>query len=238
MLLLEEKSIENVVLSTSINLRDTMSVKVLDDEVLWNFLVISGYLKIENAILTDDGDTICNVRITNKELLKLFKDIISGWFRTGEVSTGIIKDMLNDLINGNIKEFEESFRYLVRKTFSSFDTGRKAAENFYHAFVLGLLVNLDDRYRVVSNKESGDGRPEVMIIPKDNMLKGTVIEFKVADANDEESMKAAVKKALDQIEKKNYIDEFLYVGIKDVTRIGIAFFGKNVYLGYDIINIH
>jgi hypothetical protein len=131
-----------------------------------------------------------------------------------------------------MKKFEEDFQYIVRKTFSYFDTGKNVAENFYHAFTLGLLVNLDGKYRIVSNKESGDGRPDVIIIPKDNTKKGVIIEFKVSESPDENAMKEAVKTALDQIEKKKYSEELINSDIKEIIKIGIAFCGKIVMLDY------
>jgi len=231
-LLIQDKPIEDVVINTSINFRDLMNVKVLNEEVLWNFLIVSGYLKIEEPVLTEYGDTVCKIKIPNQELLNLFRNIISGWFRTDEVSSNIIRDMMNYLVNGEMKKFEEDFKYIVRKTFGTFDVGKNVAENFYHAFTLGLLVNLDGKYRVLSNKESGDGRPDVIIIPKDNTKKGVIIEFKVAKTNDEESMKGAVAEALKQIEKKQYSDELVYADIKEVIKIGIAFCGKIVKLDY------
>ena len=205
---------------------------MLNEEVLWNFLIVSGYLKIEEPILTKNGDTLCKVKIPNQELLNLFSNIISGWFRTDEVSSNMIKDMMSYLVNGKMKKFEEDFKYIIRKTFSYFDVGKNVAENFYHAFTLGLLVNLDGKYRVISNKESGGGSPDVIIIPNDNTKKGVIIEFKVSENNDEESMSQAVEKALKQIDDKKYSDEFLHLGIKKIIKIGIAFCGKIVKLDY------
>ena len=230
-LLMEGKEIENVIINTSINFRNIMGVKVLNEEVLWNFLIVSGYLKTVNAYINSEGDRISSIKIPNKEILKLYKDIIVQWFIPDDVSSNMIKVMLECLINGKIKEFEKNFRYLVRKTFSTFDVGMNAAENFYHAFTLGLLVNLDNKYRVISNKESGSGRPYVLIIPSDPTKKGVVIEFKTVDKNDDDSMQKGVKEALNQIESKKYTDELTYASVKDIIKIGIAFCGKEVSLG-------
>ena len=230
-LLMENKSIEDVEINTSINFRDIMDVKVLNEEVLWNFLIVSGYLKIKNLRI-EGRRTKAEVLIPNEEILTLYEDMIESWFRTDEVSSSVIKPMLKYLVNGEMKEFEEEFKYIVRKTFSYFDTGKKSSENFYHAFTLVLLVSLDGKYRVVSNRESGDGRPDVMIIPKDTTKKAVIIEFKVSEDKEEESMKAAVEAALDQIEETNYSDELIYSDIKDIIKIGIAFCGKVVKLGY------
>lgn len=230
-LLMENQSVKDVEINTSINFRDIIDVKVLNEEVLWNFLIVSGYLKIKNLRI-EGRRTKAEALIPNEEILTLYEDMIENWFRTDEISTSIIKPMLKYLVNGQMKEFEEDFKYIVRKTFSSFDTGKNVAENFYHAFTLGLLVNLDGKYRVVSNKESGDGRPDVIIIPKDNTKKGVIIEFKVSESSDEEPMKAAVDNALEQIDEKQYSDELIHSDIKEIIKIGIAFCGKIVKLGY------
>lgn len=232
-LLIEGKELENVNVNTSINFRNIMDMQMLDEEVLWNFLIVSGYLKTVDAKYDEEGDRVCKLKIPNKEILKLYKNIIVEWFRPDEVSSSMIKPMLEYLVNGRIEEFEKDFKYLVRKTFGTFDVGRNAAENFYHAFVLDMLVNLEGKYRVMSNKESGDGRPDVIIIPKDVSKKGVVIEFKVTDKNDEAALQDSVKEALGQIDRKNYADELRYAGIKEVIKIGIAFCGKEVYLGYN-----
>jgi hypothetical protein len=133
-------------------------------------------------------------------------------------------------------KFQDDFKYLVRKTFGQFDIGRNKAENFYHAFTLGLLVNLDGKYRVISNRESGDGRPDVIILPKDTSKKAVLIEFKIATDSEDETMQKAVEIALKQIDVKNYIDEINYAGIKEVIKIGIAFCGKTVALGYGTVH--
>ncbi len=234
--LIERKAVEDVIINTSINFRDIIDAKVLNAEVLWNFLIVSGYLKTED-LRVEGRRTKASVKIPNQEILSLYEDMIEGWFRTDEVSSNIIKNMVQHLVNGEIKKFEHDFRYLVRKTFGYFDVGINVAENFYHAFTLGLLVNLEDKYRVLSNKESGDGRPDVMIIPNDISKKGVVIEFKIADSADDATMQEAVDQALSQINCKNYIDEFLFTGIKEVIKIGIAFCGKNVSIGYEEYSI-
>ncbi len=165
-LLMEGGEIPDVAVNTSINFRNIAGTRLLNEEVLWNFLVVSGYLKTQNLRI-EGRRTVAGLKIPNAEILTLYEDMIMKWFDVEDVSTNMIKEMLEHLINGRVKEFESDFKYLVRKTFSTFDVGRNAAENFYHAFTLGLLVNLDKRYRVVSNRESGEGRPDVMIIPSD-----------------------------------------------------------------------
>jgi len=231
--LIEGKAVPNVIINSDINFRSIIGAKLLDGGILWNFLIVSGYLKVVDVRLKDDGDFICNVKIPNKEILKLYKDIILQWFNPGGMPSGMIPEMLECLTDGKIKKFEESFKYLVSKTFSSFDVGRNAAENFYHAFVLGLLVNLEGKYRVLSSRESGNGRPDIIIIPEDKSKKGVVMEFKIAEKEGSESLKQAVEAGLKQIEEKNYADGLRNSGIKKVIKVSIAFLGKEVGVGYN-----
>jgi hypothetical protein len=166
--------------------------------VLWSLLLVSGYLKAVNIRHTEYGDTVCNLKIPNKEILKLYRDIISGWFESEEVTPDKIKELLKELVEGDIEKFKAGFQYLVNKTFSYFDVGENSAENFYHAFILGLLVNIEGKYKVKSNRESGDGRPDVMIIPEDGTKKGVVMKFKTVRSGDEQALEAKADEALEQ----------------------------------------
>ncbi len=127
-------------------------------------------------------------------------------------------------------------------TFSSFDTGKKPSEKsqperFYHGFVLGLLVELRDRYQIRSNRESGYGRYDVMLTPVTEVDDAIVIEFKVHESDEEESLQDTVRTALDQIKEKNYDAELLLQGIPAdrIRHYGFAFEGKKVLIGQDEI---
>ena len=127
-------------------------------------------------------------------------------------------------------------------TFSSFDTGKKPSEKsqperFYHGFVLGLLVELRDRYQIRSSRESGYGRYDVMLTPVTEVDDAIVIEFKVHESDEEESLQDTVRTALDQIKEKNYDAELLLQGIPAdrIRHYGFAFEGKKVLIGQDEI---
>lgn len=198
----------------------------IEDNVdsVWSFLLFSGYLKAE-YIETRKGKLICELKIPNREVFYLFEDIVINWFRANMKSRDI-ELLLNSLISGDIATFEEIFKDLVRTTFSYFDVGGKNPEKFYHAFVLGLLVHLKDTYHVKSNRESGYGRYDVMLIPinKDNL--GIIIEFKRVDH--ENNLEESVENALVQIRERNYRARLEEMGVNDIVEIGIAFFGKKV----------
>ncbi|WBW96282.1 AAA family ATPase [Oceanirhabdus sp. W0125-5] len=197
-----------------------------DSESVWNFLFFTGYLKLVERELRM-GRNICELKIPNKEVQYLFEDIIISWFNEN-ISNDKYNIMLNSLVNGDIKTFSIILREYVLSSVSYFDTGKNESEKFYHAFVLGLLISLSKEYQVKSNRESGYGRYDIMIIPKDKSKLGIIIEFKKVDEYDKETLEIAVNEALKQIEEKNYKQELLDLGIENIMELGIAFEGKEV----------
>ncbi|MDI3480666.1 MAG: hypothetical protein PWQ97_321 [Tepidanaerobacteraceae bacterium] len=235
--LIEGGEIKDEVINTDTNFRDIQKKKIIGEEVLWSLLLVSGYLKPVNLRYSEYGDTICDLKVPNKEILKLYRDIISSWFETEEVTPDKIKELLKELVEGDIEKFKEGFQYLVEKTFSYFDVGENSAENFYHAFILGLLVNIEGKYKMKSNRESGDGRPDVMIIPEDGTKKGVVMEFKIVRSGDEQALEAKADEALEQIKKMNYTAELAASGIKEAVELAVVFHGKKVWIKYDVCPI-
>ena len=142
--------------------------------------------------------------------------------------------MLEGLIHGDLETFEYYFKQFVINTMSYFDPTGEEPERVYQGFVLGILVNLSDNYLVKSNRESGLGRYDVALIPKDlnSGLKGIIFEFKKANPVTNESMEDALKNALEQMEKKRYDVELLDAGVKakDIVKIAVAFKGKEVLM--------
>ena len=130
---------------------------------IWNFLLFSGYLKAENIKMVEEV-MCCDLSIPNKEVLYLYKEIIMDWFNES-IYSDKLETMLRALTTGDTELFEDIFSEFVMKTFSYFDPSGEAPENIYHAFVLGLLINLDKTHEVKSNGESGTGRYDVMLIP-------------------------------------------------------------------------
>lgn len=206
------------------------------ENAIWSLMVASGYLKIDKI----EYRGILHVpwyhlKITNLETLGMFSEMFVGWFQnTRSNYNAFIKAMLC----GNIKEMNAYMNEVALATFSSFDTGshpsgRTQPERFYHGFVLGLLVELRDQYEVRSNRESGYGRYDVMLIPRQKNQLAFVLEFKVYDAQEELKLEDTVQSALVQIEEKHYDTELIERGSSKskIRHYGFAFEGKKVLIG-------
>lgn len=203
---------------------------------IWSLLLASGYLKASN-IQYDPviGKANYQLRITNHETMLMFKDMIAGWFPEDDASYSNFKEalLMNDLDYMN-----QFMNEVAQQMFSSFDTGKRPSdkknpERFYHGFVLGLIVDLADRYHIRSNRESGFGRYDVMMEPKNPDDNAYILEFKVFNPKKEKNLEESVKNALAQIEKQKYNVELISRGIKreNIYRYGFAFKGKEVLIG-------
>ena len=211
-----------------------------DENAIWSLMVASGYLKVEKVeyrgMLLEPW---YHLKITNLETTSMFSNMFRGWFRnTFSSYNGFVRALLC----GNIKEMNLYMNDVALATFSSFDTGthpseKTQPERFYHGFVLGLLVELRDRYMVHSNRESGYGRYDVMMIPKRKKEPAMILEFKVRDQDAEETLQDTVAAALKQIQEKRYDAELLAQGIeeKQIYHYGFAFEGKKVVIGTEEI---
>lgn len=203
---------------------------------IWSLLLAGGYLRVEDVeyrgMLLEPW---YHLRITNLETYSMFSNMFKGWF---EDSMSNYNEFIEALLKGSLKEMNIYMNDIALTTFSSFDTGkhpskRSQPERFYHGFVLGLLVELRDSYDVRSNRESGYGRYDIMLIPHDKKKDAIVMEFKVHEADEEVSLEDTVQAALKQIMEKNYDAELLSVGMKreQIRHYGFAFEGKKVLIG-------
>ena len=226
----------------TVNFDEQIVYNQLDDneEAIWSLLLASGYLKVQN--IDYRGITLepwYTLDITNIETLSMFMTMFRGWFKNKDAN---YNDFVKALLKGSLKEMNINMNDVALATFSSFDTGKKLSEKsqperFYHGFVLGLLVELRDRYQIRSNRESGYGRYDVMLTPVTEVDDAIVIEFKVHEPDEEKSLQDTVRTALDQIKEKNYDAELLLQGIPAdrIRHYGFAFEGKKVLIGQDEI---
>lgn len=207
-----------------------------DKNAIWSLLLASGYLKVleveQRGILLEPW---YHLKITNLETLGMFTGMFKGWFSASDCNYNAF---VQALLQGNLKEMNVYMNDVALVTFSSFDTGRHPSgktqpERFYHGFVLGLLAELRDRYVLKSNRESGYGRYDVMLIPRDFAEQAYVLEFKVHDPEEEESLQETVQAALMQIQEKQYDAELseLHIKSEQIHHYGFAFDGKKVLIG-------
>jgi hypothetical protein len=191
---------------------------------------------MEDVELSGLEDNIYELRLTNLEIRKMMRTMVKGWFdRDKSNYNGFIQALLTD----DVKRMNTFINKFSINTFSYFDAGNKPSEEseperFYHGFILGLVVDLVERYTIKSNRESGFGRYDVMMLPKDKKDKAFVFEFKVRDADDNEvTLEDTLANAHAQIEEKQYVQELLASGVptENIRKYGFAFEGKTVLIG-------
>jgi hypothetical protein len=195
------------------------------EDLLWSFLLMGGYLKQTWKRRDDISEKIYyQLSIPNKEVRATYTRIVDSYFST-KIENRELEIMLKALLEGDIDVFEEIFSDYVMKAMSFFDTAA-GPEKVYHAFVMGLFLWLSPGYEVKSNRESGYGRYDIMIIPEEKTKLGFIIEFK--KTRKKETLESAVKSALEQIENKKYQTELLQRGIKNYKKLAVVFKGKEV----------
>ena len=195
--------------------------------LIWTVLLFTGYLTYKDYTLVE-GKKKCDLIIPNKEIQYLYRDLITLLF-TNSVPGDHVQDLLRSLLEGNTEVFSALLQDFILTSMSIYDLASTEPERSYHLFILGLLVMLNNTHEVRSNRESGLGRYDIIIIPKDKSKPAVVIEFKkVWKKTTENALVASAQMALDQIIDKKYAQELYDQGIQSVIAYGIAFEGKNV----------
>lgn len=202
-------------------------------DLIWSLLLFTGYLTYTTYEIKD-GKKECDLIIPNQEIKYLYKELINRIFEES-VMGGQSKELLKALIEGNTQVFAQLLQSFVINSMSTFDLPSAEPERSYHLFILGLLVALSDEYVVKSNRESGLGRYDIMLIPKQLQKPGIIIEFKKVWSNKTETIEVASQKALDQILEKKYVQELQEKGVQRIFAYGIAFEGKTLFVQSTVI---
>ncbi|MCI8298742.1 MAG: AAA family ATPase [Lachnospiraceae bacterium] len=204
-------------------------------DAVWSLLLAGGYLKVAGMeYIERTGGWECSLMLTNREVKIMFEHMIRGWF-------GSYEDEYNDFIKafllGDLDAMNDYMNEVALATFSYFDTGKEFSkeepERFYHGFVLGLMVDLNDRYVLTSNRESGFGRYDVMLEPRNPADDAMILEFKVFQPRKENDLQDTVESALHQIDDMRYEAALVEKGVtkEKIRKYGFAFRGKEVLIG-------
>ena len=212
-----------------------------NENAVWSLLLATGYLKvIDTEPFSGDreNEPYYTLVLTNREVRMMFKNMVKGWFSGDSVQT-VYNDFIQAMLDDNVRMMNAFMNKVALHTFSSFDSGNKPSEEaeperFYHGFVLGMVVNMADAYEVRSNRESGFGRYDVMLEPRNQDGKAFIFEFKVLNPyEDEQTLADTLAAAHRQIEEKKYETELIARGFapERIRKYGFAFQGKQCLIG-------
>ena len=191
---------------------------------IYSFLLVTGYLKADFVDSSYGEDYMCRVSLPNKEISFVYSKEVLARFRDVVPQSSAI-NIKQALYENNVTEFQKHLQKLLEQSVSFYDT---AKETFYHGLVLGLCATLDNQYLITSNRESGDGRYDLQLMPKKDTLPGILIELKVGKEYPVSDLKELAETAIRQIEEKHYESELRAKGVDTIVKYGVAFCGKNV----------
>lgn len=193
---------------------------------IYSLLLVAGYLKIKKKELQQDGNYLCEVLIPNREIAAVYKsEILSHLMQIGAITKTTANKIIESLYANDLKKLQYAVEEYLDKTISFYDSG---TEGFYHGLMLGLIALMDNRYKIKSNRESGDGRYDICLIPKERKYPGIIMELKSEKGLSEEAIERLSEEALEQITIKRYDVELRDDGIEKILKMGIAFSGKKV----------
>lgn len=197
-----------------------------DPANIYSLLLVAGYLKAPKKELQSDGAYLCEVSIPNREIAAVYKsEILSHLLQIGAITRTTANKVAESIYVNDLKKLQEAIAEYMEKTISFYDSG---AEGFYHGLVLGLVALMDDQYKIKSNRESGDGRYDISLIPRDGKHPGIIMELKSEGRLSEAALEKLSVEALDQIKKRRHDAEMQGDGVARILKLGIAFSGKKV----------
>ena len=200
---------------------------------IFSLLVVAGYLKVDKKTVQNDGSYLCEISIPNKEIAAVYKnEILSHLVKNGAVSRNTANMISESLYSADYETLQKAIKEYLDKTISFYDAG---SEGFYHGLVLGLAALMDDHYKIKSNRESGDGRYDIALIPRENKYPGIIMELKWKTGLSYEVLEKLSEEALNQINDNRYATELHEDGIESLIKLGIAFSGKNVVITPEIV---
>ena len=195
-----------------------------DPSSVYSFLLVTGYLKLVSVVTPLGEGALCEVALPNQEIAFVYKkEILDKLNKLIPQSLSI--SIQKALYSGNVESLQKQMRQLLLQSVSSFDTSH---EDFYHGLLLGLCAMMDNRYYISSNRESGEGRFDIQLMPKTTSLPGFLIEVKWTENASQQSLVALAQSAIRQINEKHYETELRTHGVKQIFKYGVAFSGKNV----------
>lgn len=197
-----------------------------DPANIYSLLLVAGYLKTPKKELQGDGTWLCQVAIPNREIAAVYKnEILSHLMQIGAVERTTADKIAESLYAHDLKKLQKGISEYMNRSISFYDSG---AEGFYHGLVLGLIAMMDNQYRITSNRESGDGRYDICLFPRDKKHPGIIMELKSGKGLSDEKLDDLSAEALKQIDDKRYDAEMRGNEIKNILKLGIAFSGKKV----------
>lgn len=197
-----------------------------EPENIYSLLLVAGYLKAPNKELQADGTYLCEVSIPNKEIAAVYKnEILAHLLQVGVITRSTANKIAESLYANNLNKLQKAITEYLDKSISYYDA---ASEAFYHGLVLGLIAMMDNQYKIKSNREAGDGRYDIALIPRESKYPGIIIELKAESRLNEDKLKELSEEALAQISDKRYDIEMRSDGIENILRLGIAFSGKKM----------
>lgn len=193
---------------------------------IYSLLLVSGYLKVLRKELQPDGTYLCEVSIPNREIAAVYKnEILSHLMQVGAITRTTTNKIAESLYANDITKLQQAITEYMDASISYYDAG---TEGFYHGLILGLIALMDNQYKIRSNRESGDGRYDISMIPRNEKYPGIIMELKAKAGLKEEALEELSREALKQIGEKRYDKEMKAEGTHNILKLGIAFSGKKV----------